>query len=468
MGRRTMIRATAAQPEPFGAGPVSPYFRPIVAVILAAGRSERMSSHTGGSSKVALRLGGLTLLERNIRALWQAGIERVVIVLGHDADQVARCLSELPSEGLQLVRADGWESGNGASLMAARSAVGDQPLFLVQTADHLFSSAALEQLLAAGGPAALIDPEPGDAWDGGTRARVEDGWVVALSKSIDDPAIDCGVFLVSPHVFDQFDAQAGRGDFSLAGMLTASAISQPLGAVLLPAGEWWQDIDTPEDLRVARRRLRRSLSKRTDGPVSRVLNRPLSTRLSMFIAPWRIPPALLSMVSFAVSAVAALLLAFGEGLVGGLLTQAASVLDGVDGETARLHLSASPQGAFLDGVLDRVADGALIAGLGIWAAAQGVPSVAVILLVASAAVLTVLSMATKDRAQLLGLVHQRDSFGSRVLAGRDGRLLFVAAGSVVGRPAITLGVLAATAAVGLLTRVVYVLRSPLPETGRGH
>jgi CDP-L-myo-inositol myo-inositolphosphotransferase len=349
--------------------------------------------------------------------------------------------------------------------MAARSAIGDEPLFLVQTADHLLSSGALEQLLEAGGPAALIDPEPGDAWEGGTRARVVDGRVMALSKSIDDPAIDCGVFLVSPHVFDQFETQAGRGDFSLAGLLTASAVSQPLRAVPLPAGEWWQDIDTPDDLRVAGRLLRRSLSKPTDGPVSRALNRPLSTRLSMFVSPWRIPPVLLSMVSFAVSAVAALLLAFGDGLVGGLLTQVASILDGVDGETARLHFSASRQGAFLDGVLDRVADGALIAGLGIWSAAQGAPSVAVIIMVASAAVLTVLSMATKDRAQVLGLVHQRDSFGSRILAGRDGRLLIVAVGSVVGRPAITLGVLGATAAVGLLTRVVYVLRSPPQQPG---
>jgi 1L-myo-inositol 1-phosphate cytidylyltransferase / CDP-L-myo-inositol myo-inositolphosphotransferase len=459
-----MIHASASQHELAqrlsDPGPVSPYVRPRVAVILAAGRSERMSTRTNGSSKVALRLGGLTLLEHNIRALWRAGIERVVVVLGHDADQVARCLSELSSDGLQLLRADGWESGNAASLMAARSAAGDEPLFLVQTADHLFSSGALERLLVAGGPAALIDADPGDAWDGGTRARVVDGRVVALSKSIDDPAIDCGVFLVSPHVFEHFDAQAAREDFSLAGLLTTGAVAQPLTAVVLPAGEWWRDIDTPDDLRTARRVLRRSLSKPTDGPVSRYLNRPLSTRFSMLISRWRISPTLLSMASFAVSVVAAFLLALGEGIAGGLLTQAASVLDGVDGEIARLQFRTSRQGAFLDSILDRVADGAIIAGLGIWAAMQGAPSLAVTILVASAAVLTVLSMATKDRAQLLGLVQHRDNFGSRVLAGRDGRLLIVAIGSLLGRPAIALGVVAATAAAGLLTRVVYVLRSP--------
>jgi hypothetical protein len=42
---------------------------PRVGVVLAAGRSERLGSVTGGASKVLLRLGGLSLVERAVRSL---------------------------------------------------------------------------------------------------------------------------------------------------------------------------------------------------------------------------------------------------------------------------------------------------------------------------------------------------------------------------------------------------------------
>jgi 1L-myo-inositol 1-phosphate cytidylyltransferase / CDP-L-myo-inositol myo-inositolphosphotransferase len=158
--------------------------------------------------------------------------------------------------------------------------------------------------------------------------------------------------------------------------VTRLAQTRPLRAVPLPAGCWWQDVDTPQDARAARIALRRSLGKDADGPVSRWLNRPLSTRLSMALAPLRPAPDLVSLVAFALGVAGAGLLAAGRGLAGALLVHAASVADGVDGEVARLQLRGGPRGALLDGVLDRVADAAILAGLGLWAlgghGAQGV------------------------------------------------------------------------------------------------
>jgi hypothetical protein len=94
--------------------------------------------------------------------------------------------------------------------------------------------------------------------------------------------------------------------------------------------------------------LRRSLGKDTDGPVSRWLNRPLSTRLSMALAPLRPAPDLISLVAFALGLAGAALLSSGRGLLGALLVHAASVTDGVDGEVARLQLRGGPRGALLD------------------------------------------------------------------------------------------------------------------------
>jgi phosphatidylglycerophosphate synthase len=57
--------------------------------------------------------------------------------------------------------------------------------------------------------------------------------------------------------------------------------------------------------------------------------------------------------------------AFGAGLawVGGLLAAGAQLLDGMDGQVARLTGSESVQGAFLDSVLDRYSDFSLLFGV---------------------------------------------------------------------------------------------------------
>src|SRR5207249_1891091 len=66
-----------------------PAARPRVGVVLAAGRSERLSRLTGGRSKALVQLGGIPLVERAVRTLQKAGCERVVVVVGYQARDVA-------------------------------------------------------------------------------------------------------------------------------------------------------------------------------------------------------------------------------------------------------------------------------------------------------------------------------------------------------------------------------------------
>jgi CDP-L-myo-inositol myo-inositolphosphotransferase len=109
-------------------------------------------------------------------------------------------------------------------------------------------------------------------------------------------------------------------------------------------------VDTPQDVLAARGALRRSLGKDADGPVNRWLNRPLSTQLSMALAPLRPAPDLVSLVAFGLGLAGAVLLADGQGLAGGLLVHASSVGDGVDGEVARLQFRGG-RGALLEALL---------------------------------------------------------------------------------------------------------------------
>jgi len=451
-GAGGLARRPGPEPAAMAAGP-----RPIpqIGVVLAAGRSERFQGMTGGGSKALVRLGGLTLVERAVRSLLAVGLEKVLVVVGYHAGPVAAVVGRIAPGRVRAIHAEGWEPGNGASLAAAEAAVADEPLFLLQTTDHVFADGALSELIRAGEPAVLVDPHPqASAWAEGTRVHLEGGRAVAFGKHLEHPAIDCGIFLLPPRVFECQRRAAAAGDFSLAGAVTRLAQIGPIRAIPLPRGCWWQDVDTPEDLQVARAGLRRSLVRESDGPVSRYLNRPLSTRLSMAVAPLRLPPDLVSFVALLLGLLAAGLLAAGEGVVGGVMAHAASVVDGVDGEVARLQIRARPRGAMLDGVLDRLADAAIMAGLGLWALRHAAsPSVVLVLAVAATAG-ALLSMATKDRAAALGLAPAPERALAFLLGGRDGRLLLVALGALAGRPTLALVAVATTSAVSLALRLL--------------
>jgi choline kinase/phosphatidylglycerophosphate synthase len=446
-------RAEVVQPDPARSR------LPRVGVVLAAGRSQRLASVTLGGSTALLRLGGLSLVERAVRSLLAAGLQRVVVVVGHDAGPVATVVGRLGRGRVRVVYADRWADGRGASLAAVQGEV-EEVLFVLVTADHVFGEGGLERLLAAAEPAVLIDPAPGTlAWAEGIRVRVVDGAVVGFGKHLEEPAIDCGAFLLPVEVFDRQRQAASEGDHTLAGAVTRLAQTRPLRAVALPSGCWWQDVDSPQDVLAARGALRRSLGKDADGPVSRWLNRPLSTRLSMVLAPLRPAPDLVSLVAFGLGLAGAVLLAAGQGLAGGLLVHASSVADGVDGEVARLQLRGGPRGALLDGVLDLVGDGAILAGLGLWAL-DGHDAGGVLVWTVAATTGALLSMASKDRAAALGLPPAPERALGWLLGGRDGRLLLVAVGALLGAPVAALAAVSATSALSLGFRVAFLRRPP--------
>jgi hypothetical protein len=114
-------------------------------------------------------------------------------------------------------------------------------------------------------------------------------------------------------------------------------------------------------------------------------------------------------------------------------------------------------------MLDRVGDAAVIAGLGVWALSGGStfsPEVVVWLTVAATAG-SLLSMASKDRATALGLPSAPERQLGYLLGGRDGRLLIVAVGSILGLPAEALIAVAATSAASLALRLWAIRRSLL-------
>jgi molybdenum cofactor cytidylyltransferase len=92
----------------------------IPAVVLAAGKSSRM-----GRTKALLPLGGETFVSRIVRTFRSAGVEDVVVVVGHDAELVSDALSGMDLAPRVILNTD-YESGQLSSIVAGLRAV-DRP-----------------------------------------------------------------------------------------------------------------------------------------------------------------------------------------------------------------------------------------------------------------------------------------------------------------------------------------------------
>lgn len=110
-------------------------------------------------------------------------------------------------------------------------------------------------------------------------------------------------------------------------------------------------IGSAADLRVAEKRLLRSLVKSTDGFMARRVERPISIAISRVLAPTPITPNQVTIVSVAVGLAGAPFFLSAAPLwqtIGALLFLAHSILDGCDGELSRLRFEESRWGGVLD------------------------------------------------------------------------------------------------------------------------
>ncbi len=78
----------------------------IAAVLLAAGRSQRM-----GAFKPLLPFGGVSVVEACVAALREAGAGEVVVVVGHRGEEVRAALAHLPSVRFAVNEETGSEMG---------------------------------------------------------------------------------------------------------------------------------------------------------------------------------------------------------------------------------------------------------------------------------------------------------------------------------------------------------------------
>lgn len=236
------------------------------ALVPAAGRGARLDRP--GTPKPLVDIGGEPLVVRLLRQLSAAGVTHATLVLGYEAQRIERALTLHPDLALEVdfVRHDGWQEGLASSLLAAEPWMGGAP-FVLAMADHVFDDALVELIAGAqrptGGVVALVETEIDRVFDPDDAVKIR-GAESPTDFGRDLPsydAIDCGLFLAGPALFDALrDAMAAGGDCLTHGLARLARAGRVRG--LGTATHGWDDVDTPAGLVHAEMRLREARRRR--------------------------------------------------------------------------------------------------------------------------------------------------------------------------------------------------------------
>ena len=163
-------------------------------------------------------------------------------------------------------------------------------------------------------------------------------------------------------------AQGAPAEWISEGKVVAAHLpGKPARRLELPG---WIPAATKEEARAAERRLYAALPKDTDGYIA-MLDRRASMAISSVLLNFPVTPNMITAASLLLGLLGSWWLASGDyawTLAGAALLWFCCLLDGCDGEVARLKLLCSPWGAWFDLAADNVAHFATFAGLaiGVW------------------------------------------------------------------------------------------------------
>ncbi|MFQ5674796.1 MAG: NTP transferase domain-containing protein [bacterium] len=330
------------------------------AVILAAGQGNRLQSYQKGKPKPLITVGGLPLLKRTILSAKKVGITEFVIVVGYQADIIIKSVKpgDLGVKITWVYNAD-WQKPDGLSLSRAERFI-DGP-FLLFMADHIFDPHILKELkdipVHRNCSVLCVDHDLSKVRNPGqsSKVRTRDNSVVDLGAKLQDfDAIAAGIIVCSARIFDALRKSQLGGDYSLLAGLRLLAKEGSIRSFDI-GKHFWQDVNTESDAKHAERLLLHSTRSEGDGFIAKTINRKISNWITSGLLRTPIKPNHISIFNFCLSVFTAWIISFGKPLttiIGGILFQLTSILDGCDGEVAKIKLQDSKFGALIDTITD--------------------------------------------------------------------------------------------------------------------
>jgi len=214
----------------------------------------RLNGTAGELPKCLVKVGNLTLIEHQIQALKSAGIDEIVIVIGHGAERVRQTCGP---DCVYVENREYASTNSMFSLWLARDFLPDG--FVVLNADVLFHPQILIDLLSSSCEDALLvaycDEQTPPLGEEEMKVCVREGRVEDISKSIDPRKAEgenVGIVKFGPsgaralvRHMDALIANGARRDWAPRAFREL-ARERPLHAISTQ-GHPWIEIDFPED-----------------------------------------------------------------------------------------------------------------------------------------------------------------------------------------------------------------------------
>lgn len=342
-------------------------------LIIAAGKGSRLIKL--GDSKPLVKLLGVPLIERVIMTVVDCGIREFYVVTGYNGEKVRLFLDELSQKaGISIIHIinDDWKRGNGLSVLKAKGKIKGN--FFLLMSDHIFDKKIILNMkknISYRGLVLAVDynikNNPAIDMSDVTKIEIENNKIKDIGKNIRVfNAFDTGIFLCSSAIFTAIQKSVQKGDTSLSAGVQILA-HKGMAKVFDIADNFWIDVDDDRSFKNAKKIILFNIIKKdNDGPVSKYLNRPISIRISKFLVKTPLSPNWISFLTFLLAIFAASFFFWGGYtflVIGAVLAQFSSIIDGCDGEVARLKWKSTAFGGWFDAVLDRYADGAILFGI---------------------------------------------------------------------------------------------------------
>ncbi len=234
------------------------------AVILSAGQGKRLSPLTDARPKCLVPIAGRTILEWQMRALAEAGVEEIAVVTGFCADAVEALIktTNVPVEVETVFNPFYTVADNIGSCWAAKDLIGSDTLLL--NGDTLFEPAIAERVIAEAEAPISVTVDAKESYDSDDmKIRAEEGRLTAIGKTLELPVDGESIGMI------RFRGEGG----ARFGAAMRAALSDPatlnrwylsiidelaqqggVGVVSI-AGLAWSEIDFLRDLPIAERKV---------------------------------------------------------------------------------------------------------------------------------------------------------------------------------------------------------------------
>ena len=213
------------------------------AMILAAGRGERLRPLTDSTPKPLIVVGGQTLIERHLQRLALAGFREVVINLDHLGDLIRETLGDGSRWGLNIQYSQEPKGAldTGGGIFNALPLLGDSPFAVIN--GDVYSDYPLARLRAIKCNHAHLILVPNPDHNPAGDFVLQGGYIKQASVSVDEHSNTfSGISVYHPRFFDS--AQEGR--FSVVPLLFEAAKIQGLTGEIYRGN--WHDIGSMERL----------------------------------------------------------------------------------------------------------------------------------------------------------------------------------------------------------------------------